>query len=128
MTNYRKKLIEVALPLDAINVAGQREKSIRNGHPSAFHLWWSRKPLGVARAVLFASLIDDPSSHPDEFPDETSQENERLRLFEIIEALVMWENTQNDDVIEAARREIRRSSIHLPTVVDPFALMSRPRS
>ena len=122
MTNYRKKLIEVALPLDAINVAARREKSIRSGHPSAFHLWWSRKPLAAARAVLFASLVDDPSAHPDDFPDEESQERERLRLFEIIEALIQWENTQNSDVIEKAQETIRHSAgSQLPTVVDPFA-------
>lgn len=122
MTNYRKKLIEVALPLDAINAAAKREKSIRSGHPSTFHLWWARRPLAAARAVLFASLVDDPSSRLKDFPDEESQEKERLRLFEIIEALVKWENTQNHEVIEAARQEIRRSAGgHLPTVVDPFA-------
>ena len=66
---YRKKLIEVALPLKAINEASVREKSIRHGHPSTLHLWWSRKPLATCRAVLFASLVDDPSEHPEAFPD-----------------------------------------------------------
>lgn len=120
MENYRKKLIEVALPLDAINVESAREKSISYGHPSAF-IWWSRKPLGGARAVLFASLVDDPSSRPDDFPDESSQEKERMRLFGIIENLIKWENTRNFDIIKAARAEIRRSTAHPPTVIDPFA-------
>jgi len=122
VTGYRKKLIEVALPLDAINSASAREKSIRHGHPSTFHLWWARRPLAATRSILFASLVDDPSSHPADFPDEESQEKERLRLFEIIEMLVQWKNTQNRDAIEAARAEIRRSNRgRLPTVVDPFA-------
>lgn len=122
MTNYRKKLIEVALPLDAINAESAREKSIRKGHPSTLHLWWARRPLAAARAVLFASLVDDPSSHPEDFPDEESQEKERLRLFRIIEDITKWENTQNHDVIEIARAEIRRNTgPGLPTVVEPFA-------
>ncbi len=77
--SYRKKLIEVALPLDAINTASAREKSIRHGHPSTLHLWWSRKPLATCRAVLFASLVDDPSEHKDLFPTEEEQEAERER-------------------------------------------------
>ena len=70
---YKKKLIEVALPLEAINKESAREKSIRHGHPSTLHLWWARRPLAACRAVLFASLIDDPSSHPDQFPTEEAQ-------------------------------------------------------
>lgn len=120
MAKYHKKLIEVALPLEAINVAGQREQSIRNGHPSAYP-WWSRKPLSVARAVLFASLVDDPSAHPDDFSDEDSQEDERRRLFGIIEELIKWENTQNSSVITEAQTEIRRNNHALPIMVDPFA-------
>ena len=80
---YRKKLIEVALPLDAINKASAREKSIRHGHPSTLHLWWARRPLATCRAVLFASLIDDPSEHPEEFPTEQEQERERETAFQI---------------------------------------------
>ena len=87
-----KKLIEVALPLDAINEASAREKSIRHGHPSTLHLWWARRPLATARAVLFASLVDDPSAHPEEFPTEETQDAERQRLFRLIEQLVLWEN------------------------------------
>jgi putative DNA methylase len=105
----RKKLIEVALPLDAINTASAREKSIRHGHPSTLHLWWARRPLAAARAVIFAQMVDDPSAVPEEFPTEAEQEAERQRLFHIIEDLVVWESTTNETIIEAARAEIRRS-------------------
>ena len=105
----RKKLIEVALPLEAINVAAAREKSIRHGHPSTLHLWWARRPLAAARAVLFAQMVDDPSSRPELFATEEEQALERQRLFRIIEELVKWENTTNERVIEAARGEIRES-------------------
>lgn len=104
-----KKLIEVALPLDAVNVASAREKSIRHGHPSTLHLWWARRPLAAARAVIFAQMVDDPSAHPDLFPSEKKQEKERQRLFRIIEDLVLWENTTNETVLQAAREEIWRS-------------------
>ncbi len=102
----RKKLIEVALPLEAINKASAREKSIRHGHPSTLHLWWARRPLAAARAVIFAQMVDDPSAHPDLFPTEKEQEQERQRLFRIIEELVLWENTTNEQVLQAARDEI----------------------
>jgi putative DNA methylase len=102
----KKKLIEVALPLDAINKACAREKSIRHGHPSTLHLWWARRPLAAARAVIFAQMVDDPSAHPDLFPTEKKQEKERQRLFRIIEDLVLWENTTNGTVLQAARDEI----------------------
>ena len=105
----RKKLIEVALPLEAINAASAREKSIRHGHPSTLHLWWARRPLATARAVLFSQLVDDPSSRPELFPTEEDQSQERERLFRIIEELVKWENTTNETVLEQAREEIRRS-------------------
>ena len=108
MTN-RKKLIEVALPLDAINSASAREKSIRHGHPSTLHLWWARRPLAAARAVIFAQMVDDPSSCPKLYPTELAQERERQRLFRIIEELVKWENTTNQTVLQAARDEIRKS-------------------
>ncbi|MFZ4642220.1 MAG: DUF1156 domain-containing protein [Phycisphaerales bacterium] len=101
-----KKLIEVALPLEAINKACAREKSIRHGHPSTLHLWWARRPLAAARAVIFAQMVDDPSSLPDLFPTEKKQEKERQRLFKIIEDLVLWENTTNETVLQAAREEI----------------------
>ncbi len=108
-TKTRKKLIEVSLPLDAINAASAREKSIRHGHPSTLHLWWARRPLAAARAVLFAQLVDDPSDVPEEFPTDEDQSKERERLFELIEELVLWENTTNETVLEKARAEIRRS-------------------
>ena len=105
----RKKLIEVALPLEAINKASAREKSIRHGHPSTLHLWWARRPLAAARAVIFAQMVDDPSSNPDLFPTEKAQEKERQRLFKIIEDLVQWENTTNEEVLNRARAEIWQS-------------------
>ena len=140
MRNSRKKLIEVALPLAAVNAASAREKSIRHGHPSTLHLWWARRPLAACRAVLFAQLVDDPSSVPEEFPDEAAQEKERRRLFGVVERLVKWENSNCSRVIGAARREIARSvarglgvaaprtraevdaflARHAPPAVDPF--------
>jgi Adenine-specific DNA methylase containing a Zn-ribbon len=105
----KKKLIEVALPLDAINKASAREKSIRHGHPSTLHLWWARRPLAAARAVIFAQMVDDPSAHPNLFPTEKKQEKERQRLFRIIEDLVLWESTANEEVLEKARAEIWQS-------------------
>ena len=105
----KKKLIEVALPLEAINKASAREKSIRHGHPSTLHLWWARRPLAAARAVIFAQMVDDPSSCPDLFPTGKKQEKERQRLFKIIEDLVLWENTTNEKVLQAARDEIWQS-------------------
>lgn len=108
-TGYKKKLIEVALPLEAINKASAREKSIRHGHPSTLHLWWARRPLAAARAVIFAQMVDDPSAHPDLFPTEKAQEKERRRLFGIIEDLVQWENTTNEEVLERAQAAIWQS-------------------
>ena len=105
----KKKLIEVALPLEAINKASAREKSIRHGHPSNLHRWWARRPFVSARSVIFAQMVDDPSAHPDLFPTEKKQEKERLRLFKIIEELVKWENTTNETVLKAAREEIWQS-------------------
>ena len=161
MTAYKKKLIEVAIPLEAINAASAREKSIRHGHPSTLHLWWARRPLAACRAVLFAQLVDDPSGYADKLLDEPkvrkqaeadlavrlrawrdrkadAQSNvpdspeptledcaadiERKRLFEIIEELVKWENSTNEEVLERARAEIRRSCGGvLPPVYDPFS-------
>jgi putative DNA methylase len=111
--NYRKKLIEVALPLKAINEASAREKSIRHGHPSTLHLWWARRPLAACRAVLFSSLVDDPSSDPEasKLSGETREHwigEERQRLHWLIEQLVPWENSNNRTVIRAARAEIAR--------------------
>ena len=144
----KKKLIEVALPLDAINTASAREKSIRHGHPSTLHLWWARRPLAAARAVIFTQMVDDPSGYvdvllsdpkkrraaerevtkrvaghaakralarddaiaePQPTLEEVIAEQERDRLFAIIEEFVLWENTTNEEVLEPARREIWQS-------------------
>ncbi|MFM8474803.1 MAG: DUF1156 domain-containing protein [Planctomycetaceae bacterium] len=112
-TPYRKKLIEVSLPLAAINAESAREKSIRHGHPSTLHLWWARRPLAACRAVLFSSLVDDPDSDPqyrraDGSIDEETAGIKRADLFNLIEELVMWENSNNADVIRSARAEIAR--------------------
>ena len=119
----RKKLIEVALPLEDINREASREKSIRHGHPSTLHLWWARRPLAACRAVLFASLVDDPSSPylKHKFPTEAEQKNERERLFKIIRELVLWKNVNNEHILEQARAEILKSTDgNPPPVLDPF--------
>ncbi len=138
---YRRKLIEVDLPLDAINDQSAREKSIRHGHPSTLHLWWARRPLAACRAVIFASLVDDPSACPDEFPTEGAQAGERERLHDIIRRLVVWENSNDERLLNEARYDIARSAArsrgeappsepdavlrylreHVPSVYDPFA-------
>jgi putative DNA methylase len=160
-STYKKKLIEVAIPLEAINAASAREKSIRHGHPSTLHLWWARRPLAACRAVLFAQLVDDPSGYADKLLDDPkirqqaeadlvvrlkvwrdrkadvqgnvpdtpeptlgdcAADIERKRLFQIIEDLVLWENSTNEEVLERARAEIRRScGGELPPVYDPFS-------
>ena len=112
-----RKLIEVALPLDAINAACAREKSIRHGHPSTLHLWWARRPLAAARAVIFSQLVNDPAGlwetqNPGQRPNKQQRgafTKRRQELFKIIEDLVLWENTTNEEVLERARAEIRRS-------------------
>ena len=111
---YRKKLIEVDLPLDEINRVSIREKSIRHGYPSTLHMWWARRPLAACRAVIFASMVDDPSSCPDEFPTEDDQRAERERLHTIIRKLVEWKNTDESKpavraLMADARYEIARS-------------------
>lgn len=116
-----KKLIEVAIPLDAVNEASAREKSIRHGHPSTLHLWWARRPLATARAVLFASIVDDPAEHPELFPTDEAQAAERKRLFKLIEELVRWESSDNTQVLAQARDELKRYGGDLPAVFDPFA-------
>lgn len=118
----KRKLIEVALPLEAINRESAREKSIRHGHPSTLHLWWARRPLATARAVLFAQLVDDPSSRPDEFPTDEAQKTERSRLHGIMERLVMWENIGNERLFAEAHQEILKSTNgNPPAILDPFA-------
>lgn len=119
---YKKKLIEVALPLEAINAQSAREKSIRHGHPSTLHLWWARRPLAAARAVIFSSLVDDPSAHPELFQTEEEQAAERKRLFGIIEELVKWENSNNQAILDQAKAEIMKSTEgNPPALLDPFA-------
>ncbi len=109
MTKVRKKLIEVALPLEAINSASAREKSIRRGHPNMLHLWWARRPLAAARAVIFTQMVDDPSSHPELFPTEAKQNKERERLFDLVSRLVEWEGTTNELIVQQAQDEIWKS-------------------
>jgi putative DNA methylase len=117
-----KKLIEVALPLDAINEASVRENYIYKGNPSAIHKWWAQRPLAACRAVLFAQLVDDPSSHPETFPTEQAQQKERQRLFGIIERLVVWENSNSEQILAEAKAEIAKSTNgNLPSIYDPFA-------
>ena len=117
----RTKLIERALPLEAISRESAREKSLRHGHPSTLHLWWARRPLAAVRAVLWSSLVDDPSSHPDRFPTAEDQKLERKRLFGILERLVVWENSNDPETLAEARAEIRAScGDELPNVLDPF--------
>lgn len=118
----KKKLIEVALPLDKINAESAREKSIRHGHPSTLHLWWARRPLAAARAVIWSSLVDDPSSHPEKFPTEEAQNRERQRLFKILEDMVVWENSNDEDILRSAKAEIMRSTEgNPPAFLDPFS-------
>lgn len=132
---YRKKLIEVALPLEAINVASAREKSIRHGHPSTLHLWWARRPLAAARAVIFASLVDDPDS-PDALPAfveacnklpiganvKANGDTPRMRLFDFIERLVTWEATTDEAILNTARELIQIATEgNPPPLLDPFA-------
>ncbi|MBT5319457.1 MAG: DUF1156 domain-containing protein, partial [Chloroflexi bacterium] len=117
--NPKPKLIEVSLPLAVINAEASREKSIRHGHPSTLHLWWARRPLAAARAVIWASLVDDPSG--DESLSVEQQEVERQRLFRILEELVKWENSNNPVVLAAARAEIDRCFPDgPPPILDPF--------
>ena len=126
---YRKKLIEVDLPLAAINKESAREKSLRHGHPSTLHLWWARRPLAACRAIVFASMVDDPASLPDEFPGEEAQREEREHLHKIIEGLVVWENSTDETLLAKARWEIARSIARglgedAPPADDPAAVLS----
>lgn len=122
MTTPKRKLIEVGIPLKTINEESAREKSIRHGHPSTLHLWWARRPLAAARAVLFAQLVDDPSSHPDKFPTDEDVAIERKRLHGLMEQLVVWENSNNEDLLAQAHHEILESTGGKPPpILDPFA-------
>lgn len=118
----KQKLIETSLPLTEINEQSAREKSIRHGHPSTLHLYWSRKPLATSRAVLFAQLVDDPASRPEEFPTVEDQDKERQRLHNLMRRLVPWESVNDSQVLREATEEIRKSNGgKLPAVLDPFA-------
>src|SRR6516165_9016998 len=118
----KRKLIEVALPLEAINRESTRENYIYRGNPSAIHKWWSQKPFATARAVLFAQLVDDPSSNPEEFPTEELQRKERERLHKLIERFVPWENIQDEKLLAEAHAEILKSTDgNPPPILDPFA-------
>src|SRR5690242_6440986 len=116
----KKKLIEVALPLEAINRESAREKSIRHGHPSTLHLWWARRPLAACRAVILASLLDDPSANPNAFPTAEKQETERQRLFRLIESAIAWENSTSQAVLRSVKAEIARCVPTPPPLLDPF--------
>src|SRR3954447_14031819 len=106
-----KKLIEVALPLEKINdESSRRKRKAPGGYPTTLHKWWAQRPLAACRAVLFASLVDDPSGHPERFPTEVDQERERQRLFLLIEKLVRWDNSTNDALLEHVRAEVRQSA------------------
>ena len=110
MAIARKKLIEVALPLEAINEeASARKRKAPAGYPTTFHKWWAQRPVAAARAVVFAQMVDDPSANRDLFRTEKAQQKERARLFKIIEDLVQWDNTNNEKVLQAARDEIWQS-------------------
>ena len=120
---YKKKLIETSIPLDDINAQAVREKSIRKGHPSTLHLWWARRPLAAARCVIFASMVDDPSEHPEMFRTEEEQDRERERLFGIIRRLADWDNIGDEALYDEARAEMKKYAPDgkLPEFLDPFA-------
>ena len=132
MTTYRRKLIEVDLPLDEINRESAKDASLTHGHPSTLHKWWARRPLAACRAVIFASMVDDPSSCPDEFPTQEEQHRERVRLHGIIKRLVIWGNTDERkpgvrSLLDSARYEIARSvarSRNETVSTDPSKVMS----
>lgn len=136
MTEHRRKLIEVSLPLEEINEQSAREKSIRHGHPSTLHLWWARRPLATARAVLFAQLVDDPSNNIDQYRQEAASQGhedpeawaqqrvkeERQRLFDLITRMVNWDNLGDENLFRQVREEILRSTNgNPPPILDPFA-------
>ena len=106
MTTYRKKLIEVNIPLQAINQESAKDASLTHGHPSTLHKWWARRPLAACRAVIFASMVDDPSECQDEFPTEPEQDAERNRLHTLLRRLVLWKNSTDENLLAEARREI----------------------
>jgi len=118
---YRKKLIEVALPLDPINAESKRDKKLSSGHPTTLHYWWAPRPLAACRAVVFAALVDDPSAHPELFPDQAAQDAERERLLQFITELSRWESRKDPRILGEARREIAKSTgAKPPKLFDPF--------
>lgn len=122
MPERKKKLIETGIPLTAINNESRREKSLRHGFPSTLHLYWARRPLATARAILFAQLVDDPAGHPEKFPTAEEQDTERRRLQDLMRRLVLWSNINDSKLYDEARQAIRDSNGgKLPPVVDPFA-------
>ena len=122
MSEYKKKLIEVSLPLEVINRESAGEKARKVGKPQQVHHWWARRPLAACRAVLFSQLVDDPSVHPDKFPTEEEQAKERQRLFDIIERLVVWDNINDAALLNEAHEEILKSTDgNPPAILDPFA-------
>ncbi|MET7269682.1 DUF1156 domain-containing protein [Streptomyces sp. NPDC005908] len=121
-TTPKRKLIEVALPLEAINRESIRENYIYKGNPSGIHKWWAQRPLASCRAVLFAQLVDDPGSQPEQFPTDEAVAAERQRLFRLIERLVVWENTTDESLLREAHEEILKSTDgNPPPILDPFA-------
>jgi len=122
VTAPKKKLIETSLPLEVINAETARESNVRHSKPATLHHYWARRPHVNTRAVLFAQLVDDPSSRPDEFPTQESQDVERARLHALMQRLVVWENSNDESLLAQARHEIRRSNEgQLPALLDPFA-------
>ncbi|MDD6373736.1 MAG: DUF1156 domain-containing protein, partial [Bifidobacteriaceae bacterium] len=122
MTTPRKKLIETSIPLTDINAESVREKSLRHGLPSTLHLYWARRPLATTRTILFAQLVDDPSSRPDRFPTEEEQDRERTRLHGIMKRLASWDNIHDAELYRDARQAILDSNDGVePAVLDPFA-------
>ncbi|MBS2993236.1 DUF1156 domain-containing protein [Rhodococcus erythropolis] len=118
----KHKLIEVSLPLEAINRESAKEKSRKVGKPQQIHHWWARRPITAARAMLFAQLVDDPSAHPDRFPTEGAQRTERARLHKLLERLAKWEAMADQSLLDEAAREIAKSADgHVPPILDPFA-------
>jgi len=118
----KKKLIEVALPLEAINSQSVAERYCHSGHPNQLHMWWARRPMVSTRAVIWSSLVDDPSSYPDKFPTLEDQQKERERLFAILTKLVKWENSNDEKILAEAKAEIMKSTDgNPPALLDPFA-------
>ena len=109
MTTYRKKLIEVDIPLQAINIESAKDASLTHGHPSTLHRYWARRPLAACRAVIFASMVDDPSECRDEFPTEPEQNAERTRLHNLMKRLVIWKTCNDENLLAEARYEIAYS-------------------